>query len=966
MRAFFLQAARGTDHALTMEELRAALLVKGASKAILDANGGKCFKILYDTCPKDENGKIGYRGFANTFDGVMNRQNDERASLPQCSVPSTMMSPRAQKLYDHLQKSQEKLRNIGAERLVKEIQAKVQHKALTRAMGSSADVNPDVLKLLLNRHAVNKYLSKSAFVSAMNDKTGLDLCATRNDLFQVFDLWSKGSDKGVRVDDFVHLACGLGIKNMKTFYSGHKVTDKGDARAAKAKGIERTLGIIKQTCAEVFSRKRLGPLTQKNFQRVWSRWTGNYNVNEGDVSHADFTNVIRQDLHLGLDAIHPGDLHSIIKQFDSDKQGRSYGSFPLAKIMQALKIKGVVENQPGLADKGVEVEKAGKENTVKSLEGGSAAQPDSLSESIRRKVIYSGMMLPDFWKLVNLSRAPRLTYHMFHSAMLNLGVQPTDKHSTKALFKLTDRGEKGYISFDDFAAAFHPSGKRRSFPAKLSPDAKPWEKPSSEPYRHGLKANVDEAGGNSKVWSVGHNRLKEIIRMKAERKALSTSMGNAGVPNPSVLKLLLLTFDSNKDNILSFKEFKSAMRTSRGLDVKSVTDEDLRLAIVDCGGSVENGISIETFCEQVLPRDCKYAGKAAITVLMTNNAANERARGAEGYKLHPPPYDFSKERFSSNNWKSVAQSTIDESGQKAYKLPQSFYRRKRAPQAIGSLSEIASNDETRQRSNEAFPSSESSKLGAGNVVLEATKNYYSPNGGGLHAKRAMSLNATERPKTTRFHRRSLMKNILHEADEPIMSNCQATHGIYGTGSLPRPAMVKQKSYYTSTTYPEGPLAMVSKKKKKKKKDSLYNVYGATKQNPKIPSRPSTGYSKSSIRTFTPRMLSVETPESKRPTATKSSETRHAETQTNTSQPAPSSNLVILDQWRKKRAKDKSRKRAQTSVGRQRGRGGFNTIINAKYRNFQPTKEQMRNRLEVQRQNMLIATKQRIKNITGRT
>ena len=143
--------------------------------------------------------------------------------------------------------------------------------------------------------------------------------------------------------------------------------------------------------------------------------------------------------------------------------------------------------------------------------------------------------------------------------------------------------------------------------------------------------------------------------------------------------------------------------------------------------------------------------------------------------MEPPPYDFSQESFDSKSWKSIAQSTIDESGKKAYKVQKNYVRQDRAPPTIQSLSQIASNNETRQLSSQVFPSSESSKLGAGEVIYEATRIYYSQNGGGLHAKRSMSLNATERPKTTRYHRRSLMKNLLHESDEPIMSNWMKFH-----------------------------------------------------------------------------------------------------------------------------------------------------------------------------------------------
>ena len=57
------------------------------------------------------------------------------------------------------------------------------------------------------------------------------------------------------------------------------------------------------------------------------------------------------------------------------------------------------------------------------------------------------------------------------------------------------------------------------------------------------------------------------------------------------------------------------------------------------------------------------------------------------------------------------------------------------------------------------PKNESSRLGVGSA--EAAKLYYRRNGGGLFAKRAMSLNASKPPNTTRF-RRELVGNVLRE------------------------------------------------------------------------------------------------------------------------------------------------------------------------------------------------------------
>ena len=914
-KAFFLHAARGNkDHALSMEQLKQALIHKGASENVLNAGKGKYFKLLYDSCPKYE-GKVRFQGFAKVFYSAPDRAQDERASLPQCSVKSSMMSPRAARLMSDLIKNQEKLRNVGARRLGLEIIAKVQHKALTKTMGGSADVNPDVLRQMLMRYTKGNdgYLDKNAFETAMNDHSCLDMCATKNDLGLVFADWAKDA-KGIHVDDFIDRTCELKSKQDKSFYTGHKPLDKGDARAARVQGAVSTLAMIRKSLSEQFRLKRLGPLNVGNFKTVWSRWTGNYTLVDGGIPHVEFVNVVRQDLALSLDAVHPGDLNAIIAQIDP----MHYGSLPVDKLMVAIGIPGATKADVSGVDNGP------------GSPGAAGARPHELGEAIRRKVIYSGMLLPDFWKLININRVQHLQYPLFHNAMLQLNVQPVDKYSTKAMFDICDRGSKGYITFDDFACLFHPSGVRKEFPASKSPDAKPWEKPAMLPYKHGLAANAEEAGGHEGVWTIPIARLTNIIRMKAERKAISQAMGHSGVPNPKILKQLLLRFSQTLPGALTLAEFITAMRTTKGLDVKNITDPDLTNAFAHYGGHNDEGLSIDTFCNRVLPKGMYAAG---IARLMTDSSATstEHADAAMRYSLDAPPFDHSRTEYCSNQWESVAQGTIDASGKQAYKLPkQSIHRR--AEHIISSLADIASNKESRATAEKSFPRSESSKLGAGPVFIEATKSFYNRNGGGLYAKRAMSLNARDRPPTTRPKQDTLMKDILSISTEPIVSNFQATHGK--TGKMPWPSMVHQKSAYTATSYPEGPLG-----RHPKQGNTLYNLYGI------VPSRPasSTGRSRalSSSRVATPIVPEIKVTEPIK---------ANAETQTRKPvyQEVPSG-MEQLQAWRNLRAT-----RARTSAERTRAHNIRR--MSPTYRNCRPTLEQQKLALETQREKRREAAK----------
>ena len=153
-------------------------------------------------------------------------------------------------------------------------------------------------------------------------------------------------------------------------------------------------------------------------------------------------------------------------------------------------------------------------------------------------------------------------------------------------------------------------------------------------------------------------KLTNIVHLKAERKSLSTSMGNAGVANPSVLKLLLTRFSNSKNGYLNLHEFTQAMRTSKGLDVKNVSNKDFVQLFTyfkqnDMNKTDDDFLSIDEFCRQVLPKGIVFAGKAAISRLFTddNNTSSTSNISKFGevktYKMDNPPWDRDDETYNS-------------------------------------------------------------------------------------------------------------------------------------------------------------------------------------------------------------------------------------------------------------------------------------------------------------------------------
>ena len=487
-----------------------------------------------------------------------------------------------------------------------------------------------------------------------------------------------------------------------------------------------------------------------------------------------------------------------------------------------------------------------------------------------------------------------------------------------------DDVQKGYVKFDDFARKFHPSGERRKFEYNTDKDAKPWEKPEAMPYVHGLKANAEEVGGHDDVWSIDMRKLTNIVHLKAERKSLSTSMGNAGVANPSILKLLLIRFSNVKKGYLNSNEFIQAMRTSKGLDVKNVPNKDFNELFKyynnkDPSKIDDDFLSINAFCKQVLPKGIVFAGKAAISRLFTddnnngnNTSSNSKFGEVATYKIDNPPWDRDNETYNSKKWQTIADSTINESGRQS--SPHNFTLHRRAEHTIKALHEIAGNNETRMENRE-LPKNESSRLGIGSA--EAAKLYYKRNGGGLHAKRAMSLNAAKPPNTTRFRRESLVGKVLHEDAEkrPIISNHQATIGQTSKMKWPRKEI--QIKLASETSDEKGPLHHAPPH------NSIYNVYGAVQY---VPSRPSTSHassrrssnSSSRRRGESPR-LQQHTPSNSRQitpqaimqpttTTTTTKQVVTMGTQTNNA-----GSLKLVPYWKK----NINRRRAMTSVGRNR-------------------------------------------------
>ena len=177
-------------------------------------------------------------------------------------------------------------------------------------------------------------------------------------------------------------------------------------------------------------------------------------------------NVIRQDLQMDLMMINVGDLDALLHKIDKKEDGEVAGGIAIDSFIDLLGIDSRASNNK-TAQNGVD------DSTRKFVNH--TARPKLLAENIRRKVIYSGMLLPKFWNFINIHKAEHVTYNLFHEAMLKLGVSPVDKPTTRALFEIMDREKKGFVVFDDFAKKFHPSGERRSFSYNF--DDKPWEKP---------------------------------------------------------------------------------------------------------------------------------------------------------------------------------------------------------------------------------------------------------------------------------------------------------------------------------------------------------------------------------------------------------------------------------------------------------------------------------------------------------
>ena len=279
-------------------------------------------------------------------------------------------------------------------------------------------------------------------------------------------------------------------------------------------------------------------------------------------------------------------------------------------------------------------------------------------------------------------------------------------------------------------------------------------------------------------------------------------------------------------------------------------------------------------------------------------------------------------------WQSTVDSTINASGRVA--SPTNFSLHRRASHTINALHEIAGNNETRER-NMLPPKNESSRLGVGSA--EAAKLYYRRNGGGLFAKRAMSLNASKPPNTTRYRRESLVGNVLREDKEKrlIISNHQATIGA--TSKMKWPKKEIQLKLASETSQVGGPLHHISPQ------STIYNLYGAVQNI--APSRPSTA--SSFARNQSPRNTPVALQAT--PTSIASSQSNNGSYRggvacgkmvTSGTQTSEIPSLKLYPYW-----KDIRDRRTRTSVPRQRRQRDKSTLIrNAipTYKNSSPRRE----------------------------
>eukprot|EP00949_MAST-11_sp_MAST-11-sp1_P004985 g4985.t1 len=348
-----------------------------------------------------------------------------------------------------------------------------------------------------------------------------------------------------------------GIAKKKKTAAGHGIASIG---------IKRLMQIVKQKVEMKARGPAAGKFATVN-PHVLKRMFMMFDTSgSGELSRKDFARALREQM--GLMNISESDMDALINVYDSDGDGSiSYEEFAKQILPTDFsEQKGTMIDFPSSS----------------GMDGQQAL--DALVKEIKTCLLTKTKSLRETFRRMGGAGDGEVSLSEFVACLRNNNLGVGKERAMKALFKVIDKDKSGQINFEEFSSVL---GKT--------------EEKEDGNFFIGGGLSGKSRKRRTQIMSVGRKRLHEMLLDKLEQKAKGAASGKFARTSEHVLKRMFGEFDEDGSGMLDLGEFSSALRFKLGL--MNVSDKDIKSLFDFYCQDPQEGLSIETFIEKVMPKD---------------------------------------------------------------------------------------------------------------------------------------------------------------------------------------------------------------------------------------------------------------------------------------------------------------------------------------------------------------------------
>ena len=652
LRKLFLTLNRDQKGRFTFKHLRGALLRIGCAKEIIDSDGGKALRRIFNASAT--HGRMHWKDFAGRLLNISNTNTGAIQDAFDPDGPLKGVSPREKKRLITRAKNKESIRAVGGKGFLKIFQHTLQVRSFTQPM---------LLKLFRNVDGDGDgFLTIDELAMAIEQIGIHNVCFSDFRSFARLVANKQAGDNDslaqIAITRLVNLAFSsptVAKTEGKSFYMGGGSRTHMRDRAVPPQGLRVAINLVRERISAIPGCDgRQG--IQKFFRSIDIDGDGELELNE---LHEAF----EKRLKISAADLHPADSRGLFELLDRDKSA-SINEDEFVKIFafsaDMSMSKNLTSHRNYSGTKNILQPKISSSN-FDDLESNSIKARDKLLAHVRERValLCQRQGLKNLWvyTIAQGNRRGMLNRAGFKAGLRRLGCRGFGPGDSDMLFDFVKEAERAEgidkspncVNFSAFSRVFSPDTfytieeKHKIMKVMQNDDAtmvgalpQDRSKVLSPRVRQHLNAEIPKE--LSSVFSIGTKRLKQLMQEAAWDVARSEAMGSTATTNPDTLTKIFRKFDSNgAGTSLSLTDFRDAIRNPGSLSITNVTNEDIdnlfsELCTKASGSSLktkESRLSICALVKEIVPNMVHYPGKAAITYLFTDKAGDRGSLSRE-------------------------------------------------------------------------------------------------------------------------------------------------------------------------------------------------------------------------------------------------------------------------------------------------------------------------------------------------